>query len=241
MKEREPDALTKPCVVCFKRIPMGAQKCSECKSAQGKPCNVCGERLLPSSKRCNACQAYQSRWPRLSTIVSLSSLALGVIGVISAATSAWTYVHDESNTRFKLTGAGPEQIYVKAWNSGRKPSALVAFRLVFDRLPGQETTLDLSPEDKLKAANVIAPGAFVDLILRRPVENSLPVSLRAQQYRARQVQDLLHDPATRDQEPLTLKIDVEESSDPPGTHRTYPDHFTAQRISDFITRNWGPQ
>src|ERR1700682_1012448 len=150
---------TTPCGVCMEAMPIGAQKCTKCSSWQDKPCLTCMQRMPPGARRCNGCATY-TNWLRRSWgyVGSGRVLLLALITVITTAILPLrTYFSErDSHTVIKVTGSDASHVYVKVWNTGRKPSALVGYRLMFDGLRGSERELELD-EDEQRRKSVIEP------------------------------------------------------------------------------------
>ena len=197
--------------------------------------------------RCNECTSYQ-RWRRHVQFWAAFFLAIGgLFTLISGGWSAAVYVLDRySDTRFKVTSSDNLRIYLRVWNTGRRPSTLVGYRLRFADAPGKALELDLSDKDQPEATNVISPGNPVKVSLARSLASTIPAASRGKQYTEQELQTLLHDPKLPwVDRPLTLEVDVEESSDPwcPWnffrSHHTRTDRFPAGRIRQFIAKSLG--
>jgi hypothetical protein len=241
MSNPTPDEVPKPrlCVGCRNPLLAGATICSRCKEYQ-------------------SCRRY---FPVTATIIGLVG---GLIGVIAAVVPAVSYFLDrDSHTRFKVTSSNENQVYLKVWNTGRKPSTLVGYRLIFDDLPGKEVMLGLDKVNKEAANNVISPGAPIKIGLTRPLPSTIPPSLALREYGDEEILKLLDGKPFTDLK-LTLQVDVEESDDPgwdplgfillrqlnwmgrfrwllaPRQYHTRRDQFRADRIEEFINGSIRP-
>jgi hypothetical protein len=235
-----PATKTKKCLVCREEMDADASLCKTCKSAQGPQCVICKQRIPDGAQRCNECDAYQNWRSHFPFITTVLSLILAMIAVSSAVVPAAFYLADRnSDTQLRVTGASEDQIFVKVWNAGKKPSNLASYHLRFNgRMPINETTLHPSDKDQESAKSVIAPGGAVEIKLEAPVEGleTLPP------YENADIGKLIAN------QPVTLRINVEESNDPrPGLccwiarRDSHPrEHtFPAQLISRFISRKAG--
>jgi len=247
-----------PCFACGEAMPKSAKMCSKCKFPMGEvqQCVNC-RRLIPyRASFCNECKSYQKLryFPVSATVIALFA---AFIGVISAVIPAFSYfLERDSHTRFKVTSSDKDHIVLKAWNTGRKPSTLVGYRLIFNKLPDKEKMLDLSHTDKLEARNVIAPGAPVKIALTNLSPEMILERRRGKQYAPSEIIELRKKPLS--DLSMTLEIDVEESNDAgtgsfwplpvpgslseigfwyflwPRQVHTLSDTFQADRIQEFI-------
>jgi hypothetical protein len=205
------------CITCGNELPEDGQ-CTAHKDAI--ICDTCGKAMPKDAKRCNACSTYK-RFPRMPLVTSVFTILGASTVVVSAAWSAYTYVTDaRSHTQFKVATADASDIFVKVWNTGRKPSVLVGYRLRYDKTPNPEVPLVLSTADNAEAKNVIAAGGTVLVALERPSTSDAPAL-----------------PATSSPQGMTLRIDVQESSDDPGEAHRREDSFSSERIAAFLPPN----
>ena len=229
------------CIVCGDDLlPDGT--CGNCGSSQEKDfCETCRKAMPAGAKHCNACNSYK-KWRRHLPIVSaIASMSGGSVLVASAVVSVFLFFYKScSDTHFRVgrsetASVGAEApIYVKVWNTGREPSTLVGYHLLFDNVCGKETTLALTPSDSTEAKNVIASGAPVVIKLTTPPRDQLPKSLRDIQYQKSDVEPL----DWQHTHPMTLIIDVQESYNHPGRHHPLKDQFLSERIASFIASNF---
>jgi hypothetical protein len=246
------------CLACGEDVNDGAKMCGKCKFPLGdvQPCRNCGRLMPQAASFCNECKSYKKLryFPVLATVVALFA---ALIGVISALIPAVSYFLDrDSHTTFKVTSSDKDHVVLKAWNTGRKPSTLIGYRLIFNSLPAKEMILDLSHSDKLEAKNVIAPGTPVKIALTNPLPTMIPQRRRGKQYTQPEFDDLRKKPLS--DLSMTLEIDVEESNDAgsgdlcplflplslmeygswyvvwPRQVHTRSDVFQADRIQEFI-------
>jgi hypothetical protein len=197
-------------------------------------CNSCGNVLPKGATFCAECKLYQD-WRRHVPIYgTIVALCVGIIAAGTAVKGVWTYVSDyDSNTRFKVTSSDADHVYLKVWNTGHRPSTLVAYRLLFDESRENEVLLDLDTRTREAGNNVIDPGVPVKIGLTRALLTE-PYSNHVEQYRAERVKHALAGKLFNDV-PMTLIVDVEESSDSSGeSHQERRDRFTANRIHEFI-------
>jgi hypothetical protein len=196
------------------------------------------------AKHCNECKSFQD-WRRILLFYSLPiGFLAALFPVLSGGFSGLAYLHDRnSDTKLKVTTSDDARIYVMVWNTGRKPSTLVSYRLIFDQMPRREFLFELSDKDQPVTANVIVPGNPIKIGLSLVAAESIPTSAQGRQYTDQNRRDLLHSNWT--ERPLTLEIDVEESDDPctfcfsPRLHHTRSDHFPANRIEKFLRGSMG--
>jgi len=228
---------TGKCIACGDELlPDGT--CGSCGSSQAKDfCKTCGKAMPANARRCNACNSYKA-WRWLPIATNIASISGGTVLVGSAVVSVVLYFSGScSNTHFKVGRsdvAKPGQeapIYVKVWNTGRNPSTLVGYHLVFDNSPGKETTLALPPSDSTEAKDVIASGPPVVLQLMTPPDYELPLSLHDRQNKDTEVSTLTDWQHTQ---PMTLIIDVQESYDCSGKFQRRREQFQSGRIATFI-------
>ncbi len=192
--------------------------------------------MWPGAVRCNACGSYR-KWRRyVNFSTAVPTLLLGILGaIVTAVLPLWTIFKERnSNTVIKVTGSDDAQIYVKAWNTGRQPSALIRYRLKFDQLrsaEGKEATLELSDEQQ-RTHSVIEPK-------EKPVTLNLSVprlrDLLLSQYSTDEIRAHLQERPWKDI-PVTLEIDVQESHDRAGTVETRRDPLRADQIAKFLPR-----
>lgn len=232
------------CGNCKKRIPAGATFCNECKSYQNGPqCDNCKKRMPADSKFCNECKSYQSWRQYFNVVAIVLSLATAAGGVIKGLHLGAIYLSErDSHTKFKVTSADDLHIYLRVWNTGMKPSALVGYHLRFNGNPPlKDITLQLSEEDATNARNVIIAGspAKITLTTGRDSLAILPNAGIDQNTKAK-LSPLLG-PQT-----VILDVDVEESDDPtagfcpwiaPRKFHTRRDVFAIDRIKPFVIWN----
>lgn len=235
------------CVACgADKIAQGVEKCPNCGSVlDPKLCVICGKLIPAKAKICSICKAYQPWWRVFSNLAAAFPV-MAILALLSGVYTAATYLSDRnSNTRFKVTSANEHHIYLRVWNTGRKPSTLVAYHLHFDgKVPIKDTALQLSDEDILEARSVIAPGEPVKVSLTMSGTESLetpPILVQARNTKEEIGKRLGPQLAV-------LDIDVEESDDPGdgfwhwGKARRFhrrSDTFPVDRIKEFILFNVG--
>lgn len=218
------------CIGCDEVISVDATKCGKCHSAQGNRCHICAEPMLKGATRCNACGTYQNRLRRhFPTITTISTLIGGFVIVCSAVIPAILYVSDyHSHTAFKVAAVNGRFLYVKVWNSGRKPSAIVGYQLKFGHLPIETVSLDLSDDDQQEGRNVIVSGSPVKIALTIGKLELREPGHPKHVYSRQNIKELLKDQL------LTLELQVEEShnSPVPGFFRRSPKRFES-RVDTF--------
>jgi predicted nucleic acid-binding Zn ribbon protein len=222
----------KECVVCKNPLELNeANECKLCGAIQKlNRCVVCGKAMPPLSQYCSECKSYQGWWRRQFSvspaIPALLTVLLGVVTTGLIPLFSW-WMERNSYTIVKVTGADPNHIFMKVWNTGRRPSTLVAYRLKFDKYPKKEFVLDLSQEDKKNATNVIASGQPQRIMLTDPAwPQNKPFT--ADEWRQ-----------LTSQSPVasSLEVDVRESDDiedEAAKIHTRHDHFNADLIAAFL-------
>ena len=239
------------CCECGAKLePAEAAKCSSCESAQGEQCVNCRERMLRGAKYCVSCKSYQDKLRRhFPTITTISTLIGGFIVVCSALVSVTLYVADyHSHTAFRVTGVNGRFLYLKVWNSGRRPSMVVGYHLKFGNLPIEQVSLDLSDADQQEGRSVIGLGEPIKIALTIP---KLELFKPAQPHQAHQIYNPVEVRKLIDNHLLTLQMDVEESNDSStptfcgcwwhSPFHTRTDTFRADRITEFIANRMAGQ
>lgn len=228
------------CVACGNELPDSTSACADCASSrQVRTCEICAEPLPLKAKRCNKCGSYEGIRRHVPFWGSFLLVVSTIVTLISATYSAVVYVADRnSDTQFKVTSADESRIHLRVWNSGRKPSTLTSFRLVFDAQPAKELMLELSKDDKVNASSVITGSTPQAVALSRSLDDTVPDDRRALQYTADELKKLLGTDSWINQK-LTLKVDVQESNDGAGSYHTREDRFAAFQISDFLKGTLG--
>ena len=158
------------CAISGLEIPANKANCSERGSHGPRLCIVCSERISDAALRCNECGSYQTRWRRIFSVSSSTFAWLtALFAVIANLFTAASYYGDrQSHTTVKMTRADENYIYLKAWNTGRKPSVLTEFRLCFPPGVGLDSTA-LEPaagDPDVQADSVIMPGEPVEIPLK---------------------------------------------------------------------------
>jgi hypothetical protein len=152
----------------------------------------------------------------------------GPIAVVGAVLSVWWFFADyRSHTEFKVARADMNFVYLKVWNTGRQPSALVGYRLRFDKKSDKEVVLTLRNSDAESSKNVIASGAPVD------------IAIALSDWKGLTPGDVRQLAGWDSTQRMTLFIDVQESWDDAGEHHVREDHFLSARIAPLIRYNWG--
>ena len=229
----------KKCVVCGSEVSRDEKaSCPVCHfNPDGMTCNNCKKRIPMKAVFCNECKTYQGVRQYFNIAATVLSLMLASFAVINGVYLAATYLSDRnSHTRLKVTGAEQNLIYLKVWNTGRKPSTLVTYRLKFDGLPkAKELTLQQFNETSTpEAQNLILPGKDpVTISLGLPIRADLPEPQRSKQYSDDELGPLKKAPLG--QISAVLEVDVEESDDE-GTTELRQDHFRADRIEKLMRR-----
>lgn len=226
---------TKSCVVCELSMPAAEEKCPTCGSLQRlQLCVVCKAAIPLDADYCNQCKSNQGRigrhLPLSATVPALLALLLTLVTSAIVPLYSW-WMERNSHTFVKVTGANPQYIVAKAWNTGRRPSTLVAYRLTCDAVSGRAFFLDLSRDDKLDAKNVIESRAPQRIRLSIPVADP-------QQPPQPQMTDsdrlIMASAAV-----LTLEVDIKESDDLEGTAgkiHHYRDRFDRKLIEPFLVQ-----
>jgi hypothetical protein len=162
-------------------------------------------------------------------------MMVALCAVISNMFTAGSYLSDhESRTSFKVTSIDAKVLHLKVWNTGRKPSRLVGYRLrFFGQLMIEDSTLDQADGDA-----VIQPGSSMNVGVT--VKELLRSRLRPggeERHTKNDVKAQLRE----HKQPLMLQVevDVEESghlwnlTDQPFVV-TKIDRVSADRVKDFI-------
>lgn len=224
------------CQWCGKELNDDEPFCTNCKFAlKGAQCNICKAPMWPDAVRCNACGSYRGlrRFFNFSTTVPTLLSALVAI-TITAIVPLMTYYRERnSHTVIRVVRSDDNQIFLKVWNTGRKPSALIGYRLKFEKMPKagkREATLE--PTDE-KTESVIEPKAKATTIAL-----SVPLSteLLKDQYTPEEVKAYLADRKAWIEIPVTVEVDVRESDDDAGQTRPVRDPIVAQQIAKFLQR-----
>jgi hypothetical protein len=190
--------------------------------------------MWPGAVRCNGCGSYHG-WRRfINFSTTVPTLLTALIGIaVTAILPLMTYYRERnSHTVIKVSRCNENQIFVKVWNTGRRPSALIAYRLKFDRMPhaeNKETTLELAND----AESIIEPKEKAVTI---PLSVPRIRDLLKEQYTIEEVNDYLGDRKKWAEIPVTVEIDVRESNDDPGQTQPVRDPIVAQQIATFLPR-----
>jgi len=231
----------KSCPSCYTVRFNDAEACPFCAAVAGAHCNVtpcvvCRKMMPADAWRCGSCSTYQ-KWPHLPMLTIILSVCGGAIAVGSAVISMWVFIHQSSShTYFKVGRSKGSAISVKLWNTGRSPSTVVGCELLFDSLPGKQTTLELVPNDSADAKSVIAAGPPVVIGFTRAVTDELPAAVRKTEIQHDDVAPL---PSWPSAQHMTLIVHVQESSDDPGEYHVLREKFLSKPIASFIAGNYG--
>jgi hypothetical protein len=158
------------CPISNEEIPRGQANCATWEAHGPRLCVVCAEKLADAALRCNECGSRQNTWRR---ILSESTLkwVIAVFLIIGNLAAAGSYFADrQSHTQIKMTRADENYIYLKAWNTGKKPSALTEFKLCFPPAVGVDST-ELEPaigdpDQKEHVSSVVPPAGSIEVALR---------------------------------------------------------------------------
>jgi hypothetical protein len=202
---------------------------------EAKTCAECGDRI-DSGTYCGRCVKSRRLRTSLTQWQTILALVSGLAAVIATGLiPAVRYIADRnSSTSFFVAGADELKIHVWLANTGRQPSILRAYRLVFDKsLPIENQQMELARVDEEGGKNVIPPGQTAQISL-------FVAELRTKLPRAK-LEELITSSDVK------LEIDVKESDDPQGgcpcfirhprRFHTRTDTFPAERIKAFIMRN----
>jgi hypothetical protein len=238
MTKSAPEAMKKRCVVCDNEIPRNEKKeCPVCScKPDGKECTNCKRWIPLGASFCSRCMLYGGLRRHFNMAATALSLVIALFAVIRGFYLTGAYLSDRnSHTRFKVTGSDQSHVYLRIWNTGRKPSALLSYRLKFADLPAaKELTLQQFNEDEKKATNLIVPGKDpVSIALGLPLREELPAAQQSKQYTSDELRTLRQKPLNEIS--VILEIDVEESDDE-GTSQPRRDQFKADRINKLIGR-----
>jgi len=232
----------KKCISCAEEIDASASKCPFCKIVQDtKACTVCSRAIPKNASRCNACSSYQRPWQRIFTT---SKEAFGwltaLFAVIGNLVLGIAYVlENQSSTSYAVVDANLENIYVDVWNTGKRSSRLVGYRLTFkddDRLI-EKNTLALMPVDEAAGRReqvAIIAESQTRRISMRPIAR---LKMRCSKYDNKCIEDIRKQLV---QQTLRLEITIEESGflsymgrAPSG--RTQSKEVSGVLLKDFLT------
>jgi len=195
-------------------------------------CVICREPVPELAKKCK-CGAYTSKfWRGFFFVATVLVVPGAIVALASGVMPAYFYVSDyNSHTHFKVAGADENNVFLKVWNTGHKPSALLHYHLIFDAIKDRtkEITLEVGHEDK--GADVVTSGNPVQIAL------TTPAGRPATEYTPDEVKELIGKQQLADIG-MTLKVDVEESNSKPGGE-TRSDQFPADRIREFVKARYG--
>jgi hypothetical protein len=202
---------------------------------EGKTCAECGVGI-DSGTYCGRCVKSRRLRTSLTQWQTILALVSGLAAVIATGLiPAVRYIADRnSSTSFLVTGA--DAVYIHVWlaNTGRQPSILRGYRLVFDGgLPIENQQMQLGHDDEQAGKNVIPPGQTVQIAL-------VVKGLRPKTTQRAVIEKLIASAEVK------LEIEVKESDDPQTglswfiSNRRFhvrTDTFPADRIREFIMRN----
>src|SRR3954470_16058711 len=119
----------KKCIACSRDLQDDWNDCPDCKSTQTPHlCETCGKAMPLDAKRCNSCSSYRGKWRHLPVTVQIAQILGGVVLVGGAVVSLFLYFSDyNSHTHFLLASPDSSTITIKVWNTGMKPSQLLAY------------------------------------------------------------------------------------------------------------------
>lgn len=223
------------CIACGYDLEDPSQ-CGVCHSYQDlKLCAVCKKAMPEKAERCNSCTAFQGPKKNLLFYAVAVTFISGIFTLISTGFTGLSYLVDRnSDTKFKATSNDTKVLHLKVWNTGRKPSRIVRYRLRFPR----QLMLDDATLDQADGDAVIQPGNPVNVgVTVKEFVRSLRPGSKDDRYTKEEIKALLSDP----KQPLILQmeIDVEESghlwnlSDHPFVVPK-TDKVSADRVKDFI-------
>lgn len=122
----------KKCFGCGVEILRDAETCTVCLSVQAPNfCVECRNRIPAKANLCTICKSFQPWWrifPKVTAALPVAAFLAMLSGIYSVA----TYLSDRnSDTRFMVASADANLLHLKVWNSGKKPSRLIRYRLKF--------------------------------------------------------------------------------------------------------------
>jgi hypothetical protein len=222
------------CPISRLEIPPGQANCPLRDFHYPRLCVVCAEELSDAALRCNRCDSPQTTWRRfVSSEFKWLTILFLVIGNLYAAGSFLSDRH--SYTSIKMVRANEQRIYLKAWNTGKKPSALTDFSLCFPPGMGINTTV-LEPAT---GDSVVPPNGSIEIALR--VANDLCRSRKRGSTERYTKEEVVAGLEARRSRPLTVRLGVmvEESGHAwdLAAHPTFVrkgDTFAETRIKEFI-------
>ena len=224
------------CLSCNTVIFNDAELCALCEAlptgahCDVEVCVVCRKTMPAAARRCNACGTYK-KFPTLPIIKDFTSIISAPLALVAAILSVWFYF--TSHTHMKLGRSKDATIYVKVWNTGKRPSTLEGYRLLFDALPKKQVTLDLIPSDGADAKSVIADGPPVVIGLKKRPNEELPLQTRQMEVTKTDIEPL---PKWESRQHMTLIVEVRESS---GKLHILQERFQSEPIASFIASTWG--
>jgi hypothetical protein len=223
---------TKLCANCGEEIPKTATKCKHCSALQyeTKQCAVCGQYIPVKAKRCTECDSYQSSILRFGSSMTALALMVAVLTQIASILSQLTIVEENverflnrnSKTTVTFQNATENVINITATNTGRKPSELRRFRLVFGDPSVEDTDLEVASNASQGVANIV------------PANGGTTISLKTDDLTRHVPWPAL--PLRLNDHPITLEVDTEESNGP----RKLKTTFEGRRAIGFIL-HYAPQ
>jgi hypothetical protein len=229
----------KACIACRQSIRRDAWRCEHCGAGQGpRLCVICAKEIPHAALQCTECHSYQSTRRRFFFLSSTNLAWITAVFVVMGnlfAVSSWV-VNRQSHTSCRVARSNSDSIFLQAWNSGRKPSALNAFRLTFPaEIHVNPTVLRPSAD----ADTVVGPNGLTvsRLTVVKLCAGAKPGGI--EYYTQQEIKEILE---AKRPVPLMakLEIDIEESCclfDLVARPRlwTETDRFPTDRIKDFIT------
>ena len=205
---RDASAAKKKCIACGNDIDRDATECPVCKFSHGFTfCEICKKAMPETAERCNSCGAFQGLKKNLLFAAMVVTFISGIFSLISGGFTGLSYLVDRnSDTKFKVTSIDAKVLHLKVWNTGRKPSRIVGYRLRFS----DESRLDDAKLVQVDGDAVINPGnpVNVGVTVNEFVRHLRPGS-KDEQYTKDEIREWLSD----QKHPLILQVeaDVEES------------------------------
>jgi hypothetical protein len=217
------------CRACDAPVRKGLSKCPRCDypAYEVEPCLWCGEYIPKDAKRCAKCTSYKeekrSPFPWQIVLQGVATI-VSVLGLTLTAVLPLLYAHENrhSHTAMAFHSASKDVLYVSVVNSGLRPSTLRTYRLEFGGKPAiDDVELELADGSQIvpKESNVLITlkpryGTLVTRILHGDLVDAL------------------------DGKSVTLRIGVEESSDPrAGPWTQLAETVSAPRLEAFVIGN----
>jgi hypothetical protein len=201
-----------------------------------KLCEVCKRRTPEGAGAtiCDACKARQARTQRwLVTAGAIFAPFVPVVSLLFGGFNLSSALGFESQTHFRLLPSQTNAISIKAsvWNSGKKPSVLLAARLIFEDPRVAPVPVWLrQPRNEGCTVNVINAKQSGTACFRSDAVVFLHPGGKGPPYPVEEALALVRN------HKVTLQIDVQESNDPGifRSHHTLEETFDESIVDPFL-------